>query len=126
MVLIVNVESRMPGPRDARCSKSSKIVDAHVVASCIVYEQHDTAVAFMGIASVNIYAGTIIVYIIAGMANTDKRGSLEPDARSFSCSWVLSCLETGRRQQGRSENDSTINIHRYVYFTSIYIDTLTL
>lgn len=86
MVLIVNVESRMPGPRDARCSKSSKIVDAHVVASCIVYEQHDTAVAFMGIASVNIYAGTIIVYIIAGMANTDKRGSLEPDARSFSCS----------------------------------------
>lgn len=26
----------------------------------------------MGIASVNIYAGAIIVYIIAGMANMDK------------------------------------------------------
>lgn len=28
----------------------------------------------MGIAGMNIYAATIIVYIIAGIANADKRG----------------------------------------------------
>lgn len=37
--------------------------------------QHAATVAFMGITSVNIYAATIIVYIIAGIANTDKRSS---------------------------------------------------
>lgn len=63
--------------QDARCTLQV-LEDRRRVRRCIVhivYEQHDTAVAFMGIASVNIYAGTIIVYIIAGMANTDKRGS---------------------------------------------------
>lgn len=39
--------------------------------------QHAATVAFMGITGVNIYAATIIVYIIAGIANADKRGSLE-------------------------------------------------
>lgn len=68
-------------------------VDAHVVAPSIVYGQHDAAVAFMGIAGVNIYAGTIIVYIIAGMANTDKRGSNLTHDHSL-LPRVLSCLET--------------------------------
>ena len=31
--------------------------------------QHAATVAFMGITGVNIYAATIIVYIIAGIAN---------------------------------------------------------
>lgn len=53
-----------------------------------VHGQCDAAVAFMSIASVNIYARTIIVYIIAGMANTDKRAS---NLRTFA-------------SQGRSEN----------------------
>lgn len=44
--------------------------------------QPDAAVAFMGIASVNIYAGTIIVYIIAGMPSMDK-GASNLDSRSF-------------------------------------------
>lgn len=37
--------------------------------------QHAATVAFMGITGVNIYAATIIVYIIAGIANADKRTS---------------------------------------------------
>lgn len=36
----------------------------------------------MGIASVNIYAGAIIVYIIAGMANMDKRGPRDKGCRA--------------------------------------------
>jgi len=34
--------------------------------------QHAATVAFMGITGVNIYAATIIVYIITGIANADK------------------------------------------------------
>jgi len=37
--------------------------------------QHAATVAFMGITGVNIYAATIIVYIIAGIANANKRSS---------------------------------------------------
>ncbi|KAG7207982.1 hypothetical protein KM043_009562 [Ampulex compressa] len=49
--------------------------------SQMVYGPQDAAVAFIGIASVNIYAGTIIVYIIvgiviAGIANTVSPGTI--------------------------------------------------
>jgi len=50
-----------------------------LVCACCPYieytVQHAATVAFMGITGVNIYAATIIVYIIAGIANADKRSS---------------------------------------------------
>lgn len=71
----------------------------------IVHGQDGAAVAFMGIASVNIYAGAIIVYIIVGMANTDKRASnLTYDDSSCLVFFRVSKRDEG--EQGRSQNDS--------------------
>ena len=95
MILMINDGSMISGPCDA-CNTTSKIVDAHR-RYIVVYEQHDTAVAFMAIASVNIYAETIIVYVITGMENTDKRGLylMHDDSRALELSHVLKRKRAG-------------------------------
>lgn len=56
----------------------------------------------MGIASVNIYAGAIIVYIIAGMANMDKRGPRDKGCRAVTLNdsmWFFFFLRSYSREK---------------------------
>lgn len=89
--------------------------------------QHAATVAFMGITGVNIYAATIIVYIIAGIANADKRGSdLQYDESRVGKPRVLVLDETTQQDRSKADNTRERNEASFYRLDRVYLNVVNV